>query len=83
MASNVTTQRRTERALETIALSVSAATGSEVFDLIVKSLASALEVGIHRPGHRDRAAHAAGTECLVPWQTGGAASLPGRRHALR
>jgi PAS domain S-box-containing protein len=44
MATDVTAQRRTEFALERIALSVSSATGPEVFDLIVANLAGALGV---------------------------------------
>jgi PAS domain S-box-containing protein len=44
MATDITRESRTEQALESIALSVSAATGPEVFDLIVEALAGALEV---------------------------------------
>jgi PAS domain S-box-containing protein len=44
ITNDVTRERRIEQALESIALSVSAATGNEVFDLIVQALAQALEI---------------------------------------
>jgi len=46
IATDITRQNRVEQALESIALSVSAATGSEVFDLIVQALAQALEIDL-------------------------------------